>query len=181
MVGLLPGCWGNSMWHSIHSIAYAYEPSNINKNNYFNFFVSLGKVLPCEECKEHYDENVKPGELTAALESKETLFRWVYDLHNKVNQQTSVPESKWPSYESVKEMYDNYKTDCNTSPGVCGSGLNNKKKLKVVEQSEDESEFDMKYMIPIILLIIALIISVILNIKNWPVDKVSKRHYGRTY
>ena len=55
--GLLPSCWGPMLWGSIHSIAYAYNPK-IDKNNYYNFFTNLGGVLPCEECRVHYSQNL---------------------------------------------------------------------------------------------------------------------------
>ena len=81
--GLLTTCWGNSLWHGLHSIAYSYNPQT-DKENYYNFFTILGAVLPCEECRIHYKQNLNDTQLKNALESNEGLFRYVYDLHNKV-------------------------------------------------------------------------------------------------
>jgi len=132
--GLLPSCWGTGTWMLIHSIAYVYNPK-IDKDNYYNFFSNLGNVLPCEECRIHYSQNLNKQELLMALQSAESLFRWTYDLHNKVNRQTGVPESKWPSYESIKERYKSYKASCSDIPGVCGTSPGKiQKKIKMVEQ-----------------------------------------------
>ncbi len=164
--GVLPSCWGNSAWVFLHSIAYAYDPKiEKNKNNYFNFFIDLGLILPCENCKEHYKKNVDKQELFKALETKESFFKWVYDLHNKVNLQTGVPENTWPTYETIKHNYESYGSSCNELPGSCNSSKPNQKKLRVIEQFS-ETENNMQYIIPIIILVIALAISIFFNIKS---------------
>ncbi len=163
--GIRTNCWGSSGWQFIHSIAYAYSPTSDQvKKTYYDFFIGLGKVLPCMECREHYKENVKEIELFNALDSQETFFRWSYDLHNAVNKQTGVPEKNWPSYESVKTRYNNYKSECNEIPGACGSKDPNKIRTKVIEQFSNDT-YNAEYIIPITALLILLIISVCINIK----------------
>ena len=162
--GLLPSCWGPMLWGVIHSIAYAYNPQ-IDKERYYDFFSNLGHVLPCEECRIHYSQNLNKQELAIALENQENLFRWTYDLHNKVNRQTGVPESKWPSYESVKQRYGSFKASCTDIPGVCGQNSGPQKKVKVIEQfgsiNEDQLPFLVSTVILAILLVIALIYIII--------------------
>jgi hypothetical protein len=159
-VGILPSCWGPAMWFTLHSIAYAYNPQ-IDKENYNNFFSNLGYVLPCEECRVHYSQNLNKQELLIALDSAENLFRWVYDLHNKVNKQTGVSESKWPSYESVKERYGSFKASCADMPGVCGAGPGIKKKMKMVEQFGDINEDQLPFLISTVTLAVLLIVAII--------------------
>ncbi len=134
-ISMLPSCWGSLTWFVIHSIAYVYNPQK-DRESYYIFFNNLGSILPCEECRLHYKEHLNIQELNEALNSNEALFKWVYDLHNKVNKQLNVPESEWPSYESVKEKYNSFKTSsCSEIPGVCGStSENSQKKIKIVEQ-----------------------------------------------
>jgi hypothetical protein len=158
-VGILPSCWGPAMWFAIHSIAYAYNPQT-DKENYNNFFSNLGSILPCEECRIHYSQNVSKQELLMALNSPENLFRWVYDLHNKVNRQTGVPESKWPSYESIKERYSSFKASCADIPGVCGSSQGLKKKMKMVEQFGDLNEDQLPFLIATVILAVLLICAI---------------------
>jgi hypothetical protein len=158
-VGILPTCWGPAMWFSLHSIAYAYNPQ-IDKGKYYDFFSNLGYILPCEECRVHYSQNLNKQELVIALENSENLFRWVYDLHNKVNKQTGVPESKWPSYESVKQRYGSFKASCTDIPGVCGSGPGPQKKVKVIEQFGSINEDQLPFLISTVILAILLAVAI---------------------
>lgn len=118
MPGLQPSFWGPSLWNAIHAVAYAYEPTIDNQVKYKTFFETLGSVLPCADCRAHY--LVNSGGLDAALVSKEALLRWTYDLHNKVNKQNGVPESRWPSYDAVKTRIAQFAADC-SSGNTCES------------------------------------------------------------
>lgn len=171
--GLLPSCWGSSYWFVLHSMAYVYDPKD--KNKYFNFFMNLGDILPCEECKIHYQQNVNKYELDQALNSNESFFRWVYDLHNIVNEQLHVPKSKWPSYESVKQRYQSYESDCSNLKGVCGLKAGSKpKKIKIVEEFGSEKLNDQT--IVIIVLSILLFLSILNQIT--PIKKNIKYLFG---
>jgi len=82
-----PNIWGPKGWYFIHSIALAY-PDNATdkqKEKYKTFFLTLGDVLPCPVCQEHYKENVNEKDLDHALKSKKFLFNWTVNIHNKVN------------------------------------------------------------------------------------------------
>lgn len=159
-IGLLPSCWGSSGWLFLHSIAYVYNPQ-IDKEKYYDFFSNLGYILPCEECRIHYSQNLNKQELLAALSSNENLFRWVYDLHNKVNKQIGIPESSWPSYETIKERYSSYKASCTNIPGVCSSGPGIQKKMKIVEQFGEISEDQLPFIISTGILAVLLLFSII--------------------
>lgn len=166
-VGILPSCWGSSMWFSLHSIAYAYNPQ-IDKENYYSFFSNLGNILPCEECRFHYYQNLNKKELITALESAENMFKWVYDLHNKVNLQTGVPPNKWPSYESVKEKYSTFKASCAYTPGTCGPGTGKMKRMKIVEQFDNinEDQIPLIAVIAVLSLFIFMLICYIMYLKK---------------
>lgn len=157
--GVLTTCWGSCTWIFIHSVAWAYNP-RVDRDNYFNFFMNLGNVLPCEECRRHYSQNVKKDELFRALESNESFFKWVYDLHNLVNKQTGVPESQWPSYELIKQKYNSFKASCSELPGICGSTGNKtlQKKIRVVEQFGAYTEDNLPYIIAMVILIMLLLV-----------------------
>jgi hypothetical protein len=160
-VGILPSCWGSGSWVLIHSIAYAYNPQ-IDKQKYYDFFSNLGYILPCEECRTHYLQNLNKHELIIALESNENFFKWTYDLHNKVNLQTGVPESKWPSYDSVKQRYGSFKATCTDIPGVCGNDPKKlQRKIKMVEQFGSINEEQLPFLISTIGLAILLLIAII--------------------
>jgi Erv1 / Alr family len=152
--GMLPSCWGPGTWMLLHSIAYVYDPRK-DKENYYNFFMYLGKVLPCNDCKIHYAENVINKELIDALESNDTFFKWMYDLHNRVNEQTGVPRNKWPNYESILKLYSTFAADCSELPGACGGKNKNKKKMKIVEHFGSGVSNDQ---IPLIVIIVFLVL-----------------------
>ncbi len=164
-IGMVPQTWGSSLWIFLHSIALIYNPAT-DKEKYFNFFTNLGQILPCSECQLHYQQNVNKQDLTEALNSNETFFRWVYDLHNKVNKQTGIPESKWPSYESIKQRYESYRAKCMDFPGVCSSETS--PKIKMVEQFGQYSEDQIPYVILTGIFATLFIISIlyILYLKN---------------
>ena len=82
-----PEYWGPSAWKFIHSVALSYpeKPTTNDIENYKNFFISIGNVLPCERCQKHYKKNVSIDNLNIALKSNKELFKWTVELHNKVN------------------------------------------------------------------------------------------------
>lgn len=124
MRNLSPKSWGQPMWFSIHSIAYAYTPSNENIAYYRSFFTNLGNILPCEHCRIHYNENLKLEELEVALGSSDLLFKWTYDFHNLVNKQNGV--TSYPTLEEVKRNYKFYEANCSAETGTCGSSAKNR-------------------------------------------------------
>jgi hypothetical protein len=80
--------WGPYAWKYFHFVALAYpiNPTNEDKQNYYNFYIYFGKVLPCENCIHHYDEHLKNFPLTKyILSTKDTLLKWTIDIHNQVN------------------------------------------------------------------------------------------------
>jgi hypothetical protein len=86
-MGFAPELWGRQGWHFIHYIALNYpnNPSEEIKNEYLNFFNSLGNVLPCPFCGIHFKENMVKH--PPRLESKEAFFNWTVDMHNFVNKE----------------------------------------------------------------------------------------------
>lgn len=137
--GLLPSCWGPAFWHVLHSIAYTYNPE-VDRESYYQFFTNLVNILPCQECRLHYAEKLNLEELEQALETNETLFRYVYDLHNQVNVDTGKTLQDSPSYESVKERYGSFKASCSEMQGVCGSPKGNPKMSVVLVDRIDQDK-----------------------------------------
>ena len=167
MPGLMPSCWGPMIWGTIHSIAYVYNPE-VDKDNYFNFFWNLGNVLPCAECKSHYYLNVTKLDLRLALESNESFFRFTYNLHNLVNKQIGVPDSIWPSYETVKKRYAGYEARCTEMPGACGPVKKShaQKGTMIVETFGSFTQDSIQYIVIICILSIALLVSMYYNYKK---------------
>lgn len=100
--------WGPSGWRLLHMITFAYEP-DIQESAMRQFFEILPFVLPCKYCRSNLVKHYKELPLEPALKSKETLSKWLYDIHGLVNatlrkQGQSVPED--PPFSEVKRIYE---------------------------------------------------------------------------
>jgi len=97
--------WGPSAWRLIHSIAFTYpiDPTFIDKQRYKIFFESLAYTLPCKDCQYNYQKELLNFDLDEALNSREGLSRWAFNLHNSVNKRLN---KKIMTYEEVKTLYD---------------------------------------------------------------------------
>ena len=86
---LTSNIWGVHAWKFFHQVAWGYPhyPSEIDKNNYKNFFNTIGHILPCKGCGVHYNEILSNHPLTdEILLNREDLMKWTIDIHNHVNQ-----------------------------------------------------------------------------------------------
>jgi FAD-linked sulfhydryl oxidase len=106
--GIAPIIWGPSAWLLLHCIAATYpaNPTELVKRQYYTFILALGNVLPCPTCRSHYKRTL--GELgfcIGHLSNRDTLFKFVFDLHNAVNQRLGKPVQEHYAY-----IVDKYKT-----------------------------------------------------------------------
>lgn len=99
-----PSFWGPKAWIFLHSVTMHYpkNPSEQDKQMYFNFFKSLEKVLPCEKCAYNYAQNLQKLPLEPALENRDTLMRWLIGVHNEVNKEAGKPTF---TYDQVIDDY----------------------------------------------------------------------------
>ena len=97
--------WGPSGWKLLHTLTFTYKPSQ--RSAMRDFLETLPFILPCKFCRHSLTEYycADPVDLTSA----ETLSRWLWRIHNKVNTklrsqgQTLPPD---PSFAAVKRMYE---------------------------------------------------------------------------
>ena len=99
-----PKFWGSHGWIFLHVVTMNYpkEPTNEDKSLYRNFFSSLMRVLPCEKCAHHYEQHIIDDPIEPALDSRDSLVRWLIKIHNKVNEDLGKPQY---TYEQVIEEY----------------------------------------------------------------------------
>ena len=100
-----PEIWGPHAWQFLHSITLSYpdNPTLEDKNNHAQFFNSIQNILPCQNCKDHYTQNLHILPIEQHLDNKESLFRWSVDLHNRVN---VINNKREYSYDEVTELYE---------------------------------------------------------------------------
>lgn len=91
MIRIFPEDWGPSLWQSMEHIAlhYPVDPSIEEKEWYLNFFNSLVWTIPCDECAEHYLENIKKN--PPKMNNRFELVSWLIQIHNEVNIKNDKP------------------------------------------------------------------------------------------
>lgn len=111
--------WGPDGHKLNHSIAYCYTfglyDESIPQNILTSFFKSEKYVLPCIYCRRSYSKYIKEIPIK---ESKNNVFKWIYRIHNKINdklRKQGYLDEKNPSYDSVLQKYKRFvkKINCN--------------------------------------------------------------------
>ena len=141
--GMMTKVWGPAGWLLMHCIAYGYpyainpdNPDHITKKeDYYKFFYYLGRVFPCKYCRESYQKFLKELPLIDKLNTRRDLCKWVYDIHNKVNDKLGVPDNERPTFEEVDAKYEAFRAKCtgNKANNANVEGFNNTKDTKVVK------------------------------------------------
>ena len=98
--------WGSHLWFSLHSITFSYpnNPTNLDKEYYKNFFISLQNVIPCSICKKNYKRHLIEHPIDNHLNSRKKLVYWLIDIHNMVNSEIG---KKIYSYDTIINKYEN--------------------------------------------------------------------------
>ena len=111
-----PEIWGPHAWQFLHSITLSYpdNPTLEDKNNHAYFFNSIQNILPCQKCRDHYTQNLQAFPVEQHLDNKESLFRWLVDVHNRVNVTNNKREY---SYDEVTELYEKIYSKSEMSTG----------------------------------------------------------------
>tara|TARA_B110000971_G_scaffold221911_1_gene271476 strand:+ start:2016 stop:2429 length:414 start_codon:yes stop_codon:yes gene_type:complete len=101
-----PKLWGPYFWQTFHFTAFGYpeKPNAEDQLAYKTFYIHFMKILPCDKCSVSSQEIIDTHLLGEALKSRETLIRWSYDFHDKVNKKLKAPS---PSYETFKHSFQN--------------------------------------------------------------------------
>ena len=89
--------WGRRTWDLIHIFA-SYAPEHCTYDyfvSYRAFVTTLGKILPCLECRGHLVKNLKSMPMDCYGDSRLGLFSWSFKLHNTVNEQMNAPTFAW--------------------------------------------------------------------------------------
>ena len=89
-----PELWGRHLWKSIHYIALGYPeyPTDIEAENYMNFYLNFWQVIPCQKCAINYKHHLLELPIHKFMKNKMTLFEWTVKLHNLVNKGLNKPQ-----------------------------------------------------------------------------------------
>ena len=130
--GMMTSVWGPAMWHIMHTISFNYpvEPTKKQKKDYFNFYNNLKNILPCKYCRDNLKKNLKKIPLLRekTMKSRESLSRWVYELHEEVNYMLGKKSNL--SYEDVRLRYEMFRSRCLKKPSQTLKKSKKQKRVK---------------------------------------------------
>ena len=100
---LNPQIWGPYGWRFFHAVALTYpdNPSDANKKAAGNFFNSLQYLLPCEQCRVNYHDELEAMPVEPHLGDKQSLNNWLVKVHNSVSHRLDKP-----MLSSVEDVMD---------------------------------------------------------------------------
>lgn len=102
--------WGESWWVVLHSAAAGYT---LDKAPYYRLLISsYTGLIPCQQCRDHFKENLQKYPVEKYLRSNEDLLFWTYIVHDAVNQSHNVtkPQDRpkfSPPFEEIRRIYLN--------------------------------------------------------------------------
>jgi hypothetical protein len=122
--GMITKVWGPPGWLFLHCVTFGYpfkiDPTNAEhlqkQRDYRDFFHLIGKVLPCRYCRDSYLLFIKDLPIEKFLDSRDSLCRWLYNVHNKINEKLDVPQCDIPTFEIVRKRYEEYRAKCKKTP-----------------------------------------------------------------
>lgn len=83
--------WGNPGWEFMHQIAIGYPNYPTPEDKYWAamFLQSVGNVLPCKQCRQHFLTMLE--ENPPILDDSCGFQSWLYHVHNQVNKRLGKP------------------------------------------------------------------------------------------
>ena len=105
-MGFMTKCWGPSLWHTWHIMALNYDPTR--KAQYQLFLEGMKGTLPCGSCRDNLEKNLQQvGYGSHVYESRETYAKFVFDLHNAINQMLNKPIQT--DFEATMQHYEKFR------------------------------------------------------------------------
>jgi len=110
MANLDPKIWGPKFWFFLHTISLTYPnyPNAITKKKYYEFIQNLPMFLPVEEISSKFSKLLDKYPIQPYLDNKESFIKWVWFIHNKINEQLEKPIISLNDF--YIKYYENYKS-----------------------------------------------------------------------
>ena len=128
--------WGPAFWLVLHLIGlnYPMEPTTAQKKQYKKFFTYIQYILPCGACRDSYKNFITKNKGTVltddVMESRETVSKWLFDLHNAVNKKLCKP--KKTGFMDTLSFYEQFRAACAKDKKGCRSSLYGKKRRTLI-------------------------------------------------
>jgi hypothetical protein len=81
--------WGPAIWYLFHTLSFKIKVVHFHeiKDELLSHFISICNNLPCPECTEHAQQELKHLDKSKITNKKELCMYFIY-FHNKVNVRT---------------------------------------------------------------------------------------------
>lgn len=106
--------WGPLAWHFLHCTSLT-APEKIKTDAYYTLFISLGDILPCTVCRDHYKTHLERLPVKKSCGGRKQLSLWLFNLHNIVNKTLDKPTI--PADKCVKLYIQNSRIKFNHKMG----------------------------------------------------------------
>jgi hypothetical protein len=109
MTYLDPNVWGPHYWFFLHtiSITYPHHPNAVTKKKYYEFIQNLPLFIPVESMSSEFSKLIDQYPITPYLDNRESFIRWIWFIHNKINQKLEKPEISLSAFYT--KYYESYK------------------------------------------------------------------------
>lgn len=104
-----PSIWGPHFWFFLHTLAmsYPHHPNTVTKKKYYELFQNLPLFIPVESIGNDFSKLLDEYPITAYLDSRDSLIKWMHFIHNKINEKLEKP--KITINEFYLRYYEEYK------------------------------------------------------------------------
>lgn len=111
MTYLDPTIWGPHFWFFLHTIAMTYpnHPNEVNKKKYYDLIQNFYLFIPVEKTSSDFKRLIDDYPITPYLDNRESFVRWIWFIHNKINQKLEKPEITLKQF--YKQYRDGYKSN----------------------------------------------------------------------
>ena len=89
-----PTVWGPHFWFFLHTLAmsYPHHPNAITKKKYYELIQNLPLFIPVEAMGNNFGKLLDEYPITAYLDSRDSLIKWMHFIHNKINEKLEKPK-----------------------------------------------------------------------------------------
>ena len=104
-----PLVWGPHFWFFLHTLAisYPHHPNAVTKKKYYELIQNLPLFIPVELIGNDFVKILDEYPVTAYLDNRESLIKWMHFIHNKINEKLEKP--KISLHEFYFRYYEEYK------------------------------------------------------------------------
>ena len=89
-----PAVWGPHFWFVLHTLAISYplNPNAVTKKKYYELIQNLPLFIPVESIGNDFIKLLDEYPVTAYLDNRESLIKWMHFIHNKINEKLQKPK-----------------------------------------------------------------------------------------